>query len=160
MGSKSEIRNSSLLYRAALTHDQIQEKSTHVISRVASIVGVSPSEVLSYMPLLAQSEIDLHHLEKLLPASSFKYIEPKTNAHMPQELYTHIIIPCVAADTFGHRLGYGKGWYDRFLLQQPDAITIGVCYEKCIVNKLPHETHDVKLNYIVTENRIIAPSVE
>lgn len=160
MGSKSFIRKSSFIYRSTLTHDIIQYKSALVVSKIASLISPQSGTILSYLPLLARSEIDLHQLERLLPASTFSYVEPKSNAPEPTGSFTHIIVPCVTADIQGYRLGYGQGWYDKFLLQHPDAITIGVCYEQCIVQKLPNEPHDVRLNYVISEERIIRPSVE
>lgn len=66
-----------------------------------------------------------------------------------------IIVPVLGFDNAGFRLGYGGGFYDRFLAAQPDAITIGLAYEQGRVDKLPHEDHDMSLKYIITENEII-----
>ncbi len=160
MSHKPDIRKVSFAYRDTLTPDDVQQKSALVVSQLATVISMASSDILSYTPLLAQSELDPHLLERALPGSRFTYVEPRSNARMPEGQFTHIIVPCVAADKFGYRLGYGQGWYDRFLLQQPEAIAIGVCYENCIVDKLPSEPHDIALRYIVTETRIITPSVE
>ena len=160
MATKSDLRHVSLSYRASLTDEQIQEKSSIAVSNLVSVIGQAPSIILSYLPLLARSEINVHGLEKQLPRSTVHYVEPRTNAQMPEAPFTHIIVPCVMADLSGHRLGYGRGWYDRFLLMQSDATTIGVCYEENIVKSIPHESHDVRLDYVITESRIIEPQVE
>lgn len=65
------------------------------------------------------------------------------------------IVPLLGCDTYGNRLGYGKGYYDRFLSKYPGTLTIGLCPELAIVDSVPAEEHDVALNYVVTESRII-----
>ncbi len=66
-----------------------------------------------------------------------------------------IIVPMLGFDDAGYRLGHGKGWYDRFLTKQPNAQTIGVCYEIGYVAKgLPHEPHDIPLAHIATEKSV------
>ena len=63
-----------------------------------------------------------------------------------------IIVPMLGFDKQGYRLGHGKGWYDRFLPTQPNAQTIGLCYEFGLVPEgLPHEDHDVPVDYVITE---------
>ena len=66
-----------------------------------------------------------------------------------------IIVPCVAADMQGIRLGYGLGWYDRFLAKQPKALKIGLVYDQLLFDQIPSEAHDQKLDVIVSEERII-----
>lgn len=63
-----------------------------------------------------------------------------------------VIVPGVAFDHNGGRLGYGGGFYDRFLLKLKDEChIIAVCYKEQIVNKLPMDEHDVKINCIITD---------
>jgi 5-formyltetrahydrofolate cyclo-ligase len=56
-----------------------------------------------------------------------------------------------------HRIGYGGGYYDRFLADQPKAKKIGVCYEVSKVGKIPAEPHDVPLDFIVSESHTYTP---
>jgi 5-formyltetrahydrofolate cyclo-ligase len=60
-----------------------------------------------------------------------------------------ILVPGVAFDLQGHRLGRGKGYYDQ-LLEVLRATTCGVAFEEQVVDKIPLEPHDVRLNYILT----------
>lgn len=63
-----------------------------------------------------------------------------------------IVVPMLGFDESGYRLGHGMGWYDKFLITQPQALTIGLCYGFGIVTRgLPKESHDMPLKYIVTE---------
>jgi len=77
----------------------------------------------------------------------------KQPTQVPQ--FDIIIVPMLGFDPKTlHRVGYGGGYYDKFLATQPGAKKIGVCYELGKVGKIPAETHDVKLDMIVTEQKI------
>ncbi len=65
-----------------------------------------------------------------------------------------IIVPGVGYDEQGNRIGHGKGYYDN-LLKNSIALTIGLAFEFQIIKKIPIEKHDVTINKIVTEERII-----
>ncbi len=71
---------------------------------------------------------------------------------------TIILVPMLAYDTNKQRLGYGKGYYDRFLNKylklNKNITTIGVAFSFQKYNKLPASNFDVKMNYILTENGI------
>lgn len=64
------------------------------------------------------------------------------------------IVPGLAFDAGGGRLGRGGGWYDRFLPRlRADAVKIGVAFEVQIVEGVPVEGHDVRMDWVVTEGR-------
>ena len=68
-----------------------------------------------------------------------------------------IVVPGVAFDQAGHRIGYGKGFYDRFL-QHPgrSAHLIGLCHDfQLIDGQIPAETHDIRMELIVTDQRLV-----
>ncbi len=65
-----------------------------------------------------------------------------------------ILIPGIAFDRFGHRIGSGGGYYDRFLART-EAVRIGLSYSFQIIDRVPAEPHDVKMDLIITENEII-----
>lgn len=65
-----------------------------------------------------------------------------------------IVVPGVAFDRKMNRLGRGKGFYDR-LLRQTRARKIGICYRLQLVDEIPAEPHDIKMDLIITENDII-----
>ena len=66
------------------------------------------------------------------------------------------IVPALAFDKTGMRIGYGKGYYDRFLENFP-GVSIGVTFSKFIVSKLPIEEKDIPVDFIVTEKGVIIP---
>lgn len=63
--------------------------------------------------------------------------------------YDLIIVPGLAFDRHGYRLGYGGGYYDTFLTNHPTALKVGAAYPFQLVDKLSHEVHDVPLNKII-----------
>ena len=65
-----------------------------------------------------------------------------------------IIVPGIVFDLRGFRIGYGEGYYDR-LLKSAGVPKIGLAYEFQMRDKLPKESHDVCVDKIITENRII-----
>jgi len=65
-----------------------------------------------------------------------------------------IIVPLLAYDKFKNRLGYGKGYYDKFLRKNKNILTIGLAFSFQKFNKIKASKFDVKLNYILTEKGI------
>ena len=66
-----------------------------------------------------------------------------------------IIMPGVAFDYQRNRIGYGKGYYDRYLSEHPDYETIALSFDCQLLKKIPSEEHDLKPNKIITETGII-----
>ncbi len=67
-----------------------------------------------------------------------------------------VILPGSVFDAQGGRLGYGGGYYDRFLaLDAPQARRVGIAFEQQVVDRVALEAHDMKLDVLVTEQRII-----
>lgn len=84
--------------------------------------------------------------------------EPKENMQLCYKFHpdedTLIILPGVAFDTRGFRLGYGKGFYDKFLSSRRQLSTMALAFACQIVEELPSEEHDIKMDKIVTEEII------
>lgn len=66
---------------------------------------------------------------------------------------TLCIVPALAFDLQGYRLGYGRGYYDRFLSKFKGK-SIGLCYEECLCDKLPFAIYDRKVEMLITERKI------
>ena len=62
-----------------------------------------------------------------------------------------LVVPCLAFDNLGNRLGYGSGHYDKYLEIHKKTKCVGFSYSFQHFKSLPNETHDLKLDYIVTE---------
>jgi 5-formyltetrahydrofolate cyclo-ligase len=83
--------------------------------------------------------------------------EPAAACRRPEALgrIDAVLVPAVAFDRYGYRVGYGGGYYDRFLPRAPRAARIGLAFSGQIVDALPAEAHDVPVDLIVTEEGII-----
>lgn len=90
---------------------------------------------------------DFSSLEK----GSFDIMEPKDDCPTDNNLDV-ILVPTVGISPDGVRLGYGHGFYDRFLVGN-NATTIALTLEKQIVKNIPKSDHDVTIDWIVTEDR-------
>ena len=67
-----------------------------------------------------------------------------------------IIVPAMVYDLEGYRLGYGGGYYDRFLAGC-EAFSVGLCRDRMLMTALPREEHDVPVNCVVTETKTARP---
>lgn len=92
-----------------------------------------------------------------LEIATFSVLEPKTNVCKEFNDFNEkclCIVPGMVYDLNGYRLGYGKGYYDRFLSQHKKMIKMGLCYCNCTINKLISGRFDVSVDYLVTEKYI------
>lgn len=86
------------------------------------------------------------------------YRIPEPDSALPQPVIsdkTVCIIPGLAFTEDGGRLGYGGGYYDKFIIENPGIITIALAYEQLIVDQLPIMQHDLRVDKIVTEERTV-----
>jgi len=93
-----------------------------------------------------------------LEISTFNIPEPKKDRRRPFNMneIDLIIVPGVGFDPDGTRLGYGFGYYDKFLNTIKNKATIiGLAFEIQIVSSLPANSNDIRMNKIITEDRII-----
>ncbi len=85
--------------------------------------------------------------------------EPVSGRPIPGDEIDLILIPALAYDAAGFRLGRGGGFYDRFLaqptLRQGGVRLCGVAFDQQIVDEVPHEAHDAIVDAIVTDRRLI-----
>ena len=90
-----------------------------------------------------------------LEAGTFGVMEPKVSQCRKITDFSHglCVVPGLCFDAKGYRLGYGKGYYDRFLSVYQGA-TAGICYAECIQWNLPHGYFDRPVDVLVTENYI------
>ena len=85
----------------------------------------------------------------------FDIPEPKDGIEVPVEKIDVVFVPLLAFDKKGHRLGYGKGFYDRFLSQcRKDTLKIGLSFFEPIETSLEVDKYDVALDYVVTPDKV------
>lgn len=97
----------------------------------------------------------IEDMEKDLAPGAFGILEPKEKKESHTILIDLIITPGIAFDENGYRLGWGKGYYDRFLEKLNRIPRIGLAYDFQIVKELPRDKHDVPVDMVITEKRII-----
>lgn len=104
------------------------------------------------------SEMNFYYINSLddLSAGSFGVLEPDSDKEkiLTETENTICIVPAFMFDKSGYRLGYGKGYYDRYLSRYKGT-TIGVCYSGNIKEELFHGKYDRTVDMIVTEKSII-----
>lgn len=83
---------------------------------------------------------------------SFGILEPQHSLRIAPDKIDLMIIPGVAFTPTGIRCGRGKGYYDKYLPQlRPEVVKVGVCYRHQLVEELPLEAHDIRVDKIISE---------
>lgn len=93
-----------------------------------------------------------YHKESIMKKNKYGIFEPVEKSE--QYSVDIVIVPGIAFDESLHRIGYGGGYYDRFL-SKIDAVKVGVCFESQIIDNIQTHEFDVRMDIIVTQNRII-----
>jgi 5-formyltetrahydrofolate cyclo-ligase len=105
--------------------------------------GVMDAAIIDNLDGLVRGRLNL-----LMPdPTTVKLIDPR--------IIDLIIVPGVAYDYSGNRLGMGAGYYDRFIPQAPQAILIGASWSSHVLESIPHTCYDKPVHYLLNENRII-----
>jgi 5-formyltetrahydrofolate cyclo-ligase len=97
---------------------------------------------------------EITSLDQLSPGT-FGVLEPDpdTAKRLPEDPGGMCIVPALCYDEYGYRLGYGKGYYDRFLSGY-SGITVGICYAACVRGSLVYGRYDRPVELLVTERYI------
>jgi len=179
---KSLHRANLLAKRDKLSKKAVQSKSQKIFQNFLKLPGVFDKDnFLLYLPV--RGEVDTSQIIEFLQSKNKRILLPVFDKKSGEykisvyEVYADLesgpyailqpvnirtadidqveiaLIPGVAFDTRGDRLGYGKGVYDR-LLGGFKGLKIGLAYDFQIVDKLPVEEHDMKMDLVVTEKGI------
>ena len=102
--------------------------------------------------------LEIRHLRELSSLSPFGIPEaPDGTAVIDPQEADLILVPALAFAKDGARIGYGKGYYDRYL-KRCSAHTVGLCFEDCLRDTLPVNQNDRRVQQIITEEQIISLS--
>lgn len=178
MEEKSTLRNYIRQQKSLCPHEQLAAMSKDVVGSIVhgGQWSVATTVLLYYplpdevdvRPLLQMAlqaghrvllpvvvgddlELRLYQGEDSLRAGAYNIMEP-VGPLFPPEAYGQIelaIVPGMAFDAAGHRLGRGKGYYDRLLPRLASAYKVGVCYPFQFIADVPSEEHDVAMNEVV-----------
>jgi len=152
-----EYRDARLLVSYCAKEDEVQtrqiiQSALEEGKRVAVVVTEASSKTLSF------SEID--SFEDDLAPGAFGILEPKPGHLRPVPLQRAdlVLVPLVAWDEKGHRLGYGAGYFDRALARARRVTKVGLALESQRLPQIPESRHDVPLDIVVTEKRVVRPA--
>jgi len=100
--------------------------------------------------------VEVASLDELLPGS-FTVPEPAAGDRVLLDILDLVVVPGIVFDLAGHRLGYGRGYYDRALDEcRPDCATVGFAYDFQVVDTLSiMQEHDRTLSVLMTEQRTL-----
>ncbi len=111
-----------------------------------------------YYPRVAAerlSMVEINNPRELVPGA-FGVLEPAADLSSSQQVPDLILIPGIAFDRRGHRLGYGRGFYDRYLAGCPDQVVrVGFSFSFQLCDELPVGAHDQSLDVLVTDTETI-----
>jgi 5-formyltetrahydrofolate cyclo-ligase len=168
---KDSLRQALLLQRLSLSSAMVETYSQSLMKQIIALPAFQQAKVIGiYSPI--KNEPDLRPLVKqgkhvLLPKvvgdsliygqwkqtdtlikSTLNILEPNTNKDK-SHLLDLLIIPGVAFDRLGNRLGFGKGYFDRYLSTKRPPLVIGVCYPFQLQKKLQVTQEDMKVDLVL-----------
>ena len=181
---KDKIRKEILAKRNILSDKDINKKSDLIIKNLASYIE-NIQNIMIFMDMKTEVKItkllELHpkknffiskitnsknremkinkYNENELILHKFGYYESSSNDFYDEEILDVVIVPALAFDSKKNRIGFGGGYYDTFLekvrKKNNKALFIGVCYDFQIIDSVQTEKHDVTLDFVVSESKII-----
>ncbi len=185
---KADLRNTLRLIRGSINEDEREEKSNAICEHLSSITSrddtvlvycakepeVDTTPYIDYLlsegipvivPLIQTKDISLRlsyiTTRSCLKTSTFSVPEPvgKEIPATPEDV-TMVILPMLGYDTTGARIGYGAGYYDRFLSENSHMKRVGVAFACQEVSSVPTDPFDIRMHVIITEKGIITCTEE
>lgn len=89
--------------------------------------------------------------EGLAPQGAYGILEPLSDGPVADDETALVLMPGLAFDRAGHRVGYGGGYYDRFLAREPHHPLVALCYDFQLLHHLDTEDHDVPVDWVIAE---------
>jgi 5-formyltetrahydrofolate cyclo-ligase len=158
--SKAAWREEAKKFRKELDNYSCNQRSKKIVEQLFDYLnnkGDKGKSILAYTPNKNRREVDVEVLLSDLASSYLiERVADTLKADFPKSTFDYILVPSLVNDRNGFRVGYGSGWYDRFLSVQPKTtLRIGVQYHEMLVPTLPIEVHDQRLDVIITESEVI-----
>tara|TARA_Y100000310_G_scaffold140319_1_gene139676 strand:- start:457 stop:1026 length:570 start_codon:yes stop_codon:yes gene_type:complete len=168
--SKGEVKEKSSEIKEKLFSLEEFKDAKNILFYVSFNNEVDTQEIIK--ELLSEKNIIVPYVEKdnpilqLSELKSFNELEPKTLGILePKEKFIRefspkkldlVVVPGLVFDQNGHRIGYGYGYYDRFFHKlNKDVKKIGFAFDFQVVDKIPEEKHDVPMDVVITENKVL-----
>lgn len=177
--NKKELRKAILSKRITLTTDEVNTSSEIIIKKLLeSDLYKQAQNICLYMPIRNEVDVELiysHHKDNTknyylpktigkdmffylyegrdkLVAGAYDILEPVNEIEPDYTQNTLVIMPGAVFTKDGGRIGYGGGYYDRFLAAHSSCYTVAVCYDFQFVSEIPTEVHDIKPQLIISDN--------
>ena len=179
---KNELKESILEKRNSLSQLEIIQKSNQIKNNLFNLEHYNKAKIVMFfvsfnsevnthemikealknkiivIPKVAHHEIEpsvIIDFDNLVPSEKFDILEPIETMKIAYKNINLVLAPGIVFDKQGHRIGYGFGYYDKFLKKVPKAFKIGLAFDFQVVDKIPIEMHDVPVDMIVTEEGVI-----
>ena len=155
---RDRLNSHSMFQQARTVHCYVSMKEKGEVDTRPLIRKILQDDKRLVVPVTDFESTKLIHHElnsvEELRTNKWGVPEPRVEQPVDPSQLDLVIVPMVGGDEQRNRIGYGKGFYDRFL-SKTDCPTIGLCFEDCIVEEIPVESFDVSLTAIITEKRVI-----
>ncbi len=181
---KSDLRREILRERLLLSPRDVQVKSSNIMQTLLGLECIKKAKcVMAYyayknepdLLALAHTLLDMgkqvalpyitddddiiaveYKGDTLLKSNVFGIAEPVIGSESEQAEPDIVLVPGVAFDAYGNRIGYGLGYFDRYL-KQSDAYKIGICFDLQIVPHVEAQPYDVRMDMVITESQVLGP---
>lgn len=180
-GQKARLRAEFLAVRSGIPEDERAAKDERIARKILALAEYTRSEMLlAYIPVRGEADtwqILRHALSegkivgapRVLTGGEIAFFRIREQADLVQGTFglsepdpvrcerltgfrkSLCIVPGLAFDGSRQRLGYGKGYYDRFL-RRYSGVSAGICYRECLCERLPADAHDRAVDILVTDD--------
>lgn len=184
--AKAHMRKRARAVRGSMSRAAIAARSAKIVEAADALsIGRGARSVALFYPMDGRNEVDLRPLHALLAARGVTVAYPRTNPDDRSMLFCAVddpeameerglgvreplddapivdeldlvLVPALAVDLRGHRIGYGAGYYDRALAARPHAFAAVVAFEFQLAAEIPSDEHDVPVRWIITDERSLA----
>jgi 5-formyltetrahydrofolate cyclo-ligase len=168
--SQFEVEQKSKLVISKLKDLEVYKKSKTILAYLNTQNEVITTDFISecikegravYLPVVLkeQNQLEFYRVFNVntdIHLGKFRIYEPAANPNnrVGLEAIDVVIVPGIAFDTKKNRLGYGGGYYDRFLKDlAPEVTKIGLGFDLQIIDEIPVESFDISMNIVITEKR-------
>jgi len=155
--NKAEIRERLIELRRDMTEDEVVARSAEVLETLKSAIDWSVVRSAHvYRSVDSWNEVRtvgvIRWLKSEHPDMSVTVGESSRSAPAPETDFDVILVPLLAFDASLNRLGFGGGWYDRFLASQSGALKVGLAYGLQRVDTINVQPHDIPLDMVLTDS--------
>ena len=156
---KNKVTKDNLIYQKVINNKDILSSKTLLIY-ISINSEVDTIKIINYflyakniaVPKIIDNNMYFCYVTNLNELTSGKYNIPEpTNENIVTDFDNAIcIVPGICYDKKNYRIGYGKGYYDRFLSKNKIK-TIGLCYKECMIEKIDNDKYDYKIDEVITD---------